>query len=114
MNMGILSGVLKNKCPYCYQGDVFKGFLTMNKRCPSCDQVFLKEEGYYLGSMIAAYFFSAFSVIPVFVIGAFYFQLEINLLILIGSIQVIVLSPILYRYSTILWLWLETIFTKNT
>jgi uncharacterized protein (DUF983 family) len=111
--MGMVKGVLSNKCPFCNEGAVFKGLITMNKRCPACDAIFLKEEGYFLGSMIAAYFFSAFTVIPVFVIGAFVYQLEISVLIWISSIQVILLSPVLYRYATILWLWVETVLNQK-
>lgn len=110
--LGMFGGVVGNKCPFCKQGAVFKGLLTMNKRCPICNAVFLKEEGYYLGSMIAAYFLSSFTVIPVFVLGSFVYHLEINTLVWIGCIQVTILSPILYRYATVFWLWLETKLNK--
>ena len=110
--MGVLKGVLANKCPHCFQGSVFRGLLSLNKKCPHCDYLFVKEEGYYLGSMIAAYFFASFTVIPVFVIGSFFYHLEISTLIWIGSVQVVILSPILYRFATLLWLWLETRFDE--
>lgn len=110
---GLISGVLQNRCPYCDEGRVFKGLFVMNSRCTSCNQPFLKEEGYYLGSMIAAYFFSCLTVVPVFVIGSFVLHLEIITLIGIGSVQVVILSPLVYRYSTLLWLWIETILNRK-
>ena len=110
--VGFIKGVSLNLCPNCFTGKVFKGLLTLNKRCPHCDFIFLKEEGYYLGSMIGAYFLSAFLVIPVFVIGAFFFHLPVATLVLIGSVEVLVLSPLFYRLATLIWLWAETKFDQ--
>jgi uncharacterized protein (DUF983 family) len=105
---GILSGVLSNSCPHCYQGKVFKGFLKLNHNCPQCGFLFVKEEGYFIGAMIAAYFFCFFAAVPVFLLGYFVFQADVVMLIVLCSIEMIVLGPLFYRIAAIFWLWLET------
>ena len=106
--VGILKGILFNLCPSCYQGKVFRSFLGLNKNCPHCDFLILKEEGYAIGSMIAAYFISFFAAVPVFLVGHFYFEVDVVPLIVVCCIEMTVLGPLFYRIATLLWLWVET------
>ncbi len=39
------------RCPRCGSGRLFRRWLIMEERCPRCDLVFERTEGYWLGSV---------------------------------------------------------------
>ena len=54
-----LRAILRQRCPRCRRGRMFRGRLTMNDPCPVCGLVFQREEGYFLGAMYVSYALSA-------------------------------------------------------
>src|SRR6516165_11002909 len=46
---------LRQRCPRCCRGQMFRGLLTMNERCPRCGLRFEREPGDYLGAMYFSY-----------------------------------------------------------
>jgi uncharacterized protein (DUF983 family) len=47
----VLARALRRRCPACGAGPLFKGWFEMRARCPGCDLLFEREEGYFLGAM---------------------------------------------------------------
>src|SRR6185295_15533099 len=47
--------VLRQRCPRCLEGRVFRGMLAMNDACPECGLVFEREPGYFVGAMYVSY-----------------------------------------------------------
>ena len=43
---------LFRRCPRCGGGKVFKNWLTMQPRCPTCGMCFEREEGFFLGAFV--------------------------------------------------------------
>jgi uncharacterized protein (DUF983 family) len=109
----MLTGVLKNRCPVCSKGAVFSGFVAMNRACPSCGVVFEKEPGFFLGASIAAYFLGSFSLVPTMVIGLMVLHFEILPVAVFGVFQILILTPVLYRYSRLIWLYTENRMTQS-
>jgi len=101
-----LRGILRNQCPSCEQGSVFRG-LKMNKACPQCHYPFEREPGYYLGVIILGYFISCFSTVPTLAILIFVLQWPYFTALLIASGQVLLIAPILLRFARLLWLYLD-------
>lgn len=107
-----LKAVLSGKCPRCSEGDMFKfraynlrNFDKMHEHCPHCELRFEPEPGFYYGAMYVNY---AFSVALFVVVGTVVFYLFDNPDIwvyatIIFSI-VILLTPLLFRYSRIVYL----------
>lgn len=58
-----LYSVLFNKCPHCQEGDFFvsknafdfKEFAKINPVCSKCGENFMKEVGFFYGSMYVSY-----------------------------------------------------------
>ncbi len=48
----ILRGAF-GRCAHCGANGVFASYGTLHERCPSCGYLFEREEGYWLGAMIA-------------------------------------------------------------
>ena len=103
----LFRGVIGNRCPRCLQGRVFSGWFAMNARCPQCGLRFAREPGYFLGATVAAYFLASFSVIPLLVGLIFLGGVEVGPAIGAACLQVVLLTPLLFRFSRLVWLFVE-------
>nr|PZN58344.1 MAG: DUF983 domain-containing protein [Bacteroidota bacterium] len=105
--------VLRGKCPRCRQGDIFtypisrlSKFNVMNERCPHCDVMLQPEPGFYQGAMYVSY---AFAVALIVTIGILLYLLgDPPEWVYISAIVAltILLAPLNYRASRILYLHL--------
>jgi uncharacterized protein (DUF983 family) len=108
-----ISALLHGKCPRCREGDIFKyparkisKFNVMNETCPCCGVGLEPEPGFYQGAMFVSY---AFAVAVIVIVGLLlYFLGDPSEWVYIGIVVVVVLllSPLNYRYSRILYLTL--------
>jgi hypothetical protein len=90
---------------------VFGGFVSMNERCPWCDYVFGREEGYFTGAMYISYLIGlavVFAIIgvvwpfwPSHTLGA------IGALLAVACSAYLAFVPIVFRYSRVVWLHLD-------
>lgn len=103
-----LWAVLRQRCPRCRTGPVFRSLFAMNDPCPRCGLVFEREEGYFLGAMYVSY------VLGCFLVGAAYFTAvwlwpEVSSLriCLVLMALYLPLMPAVYRYSRVIWLHLD-------
>jgi uncharacterized protein (DUF983 family) len=46
-----ISRALLRRCPRCGSGGIFAGWWALRDRCPRCDLVYEREEGYWLGAI---------------------------------------------------------------
>lgn len=105
--------VLKEKCPICHNGDVFltkrkydlKKFDKMHERCPSCGHKFEIEGGFWQGAMYVSY-----AVTVAYSIATFLLTFLINqqttawmYIAIIGVVSIIV-APLNYRISRMIWM----------
>ncbi len=104
-----IMGLLRQRCPRCLAGAVFRGHITMNDACAVCGLRFGREEGYFSGSMDLSFFLAA----PVL---AFVFLVLYQLLSATWSLIAILLTsyvafmplvPPIFRYSRVLWLYID-------
>ncbi len=107
-----MTSLFSNLCPSCERAPVFGGFLSMNRACPSCGTVFEKESGYFIGAMIASYFLGVFLAFPVLIALIFFARAGIALSIGATAALILVLQPLLFRYSRLLWIHIEHRLTK--
>lgn len=101
-----LIALLFQRCPVCLRGKVFNGLFGMHKTCPVCGIRFERETGYFLNAMFFAYTMGFLIVIP----SAIYlYLLDVSIatfsIAIIG--EVIVLWPLIFRYSRLIWLHLD-------
>ena len=100
--------LLSNICPVCVKAPIFTGIYAMNQRCPACGHEYVRESGYFVGAMMAAYFFGIISVIPTLLIALFALECGLGLSIGIAAAQLTLMQPFLFRYSRIFWIQFET------
>jgi uncharacterized protein (DUF983 family) len=105
---GFLAGlwaIVRERCPRCRRGKVFKGLLEMNDPCPQCGLIFQREEGYFLGAMYVSYGLGCAIVGIAYVIAAELFPDVSSIVLCLCLFAAYVpLMPWVYRYSRVIWL----------
>jgi uncharacterized protein (DUF983 family) len=103
-----LWSAVRQRCPRCRKGKMFRGVLTMNDPCPVCGLIFQREEGYFLGAMYVSYLLSSV------LLTAFYFTLAALLpdagtlaLPLLALVPYLPFVPVVFRYSRVFWVYLD-------
>jgi uncharacterized protein (DUF983 family) len=101
-------GILRQRCPRCREGRVFRGSLTMNDPCPVCGLIFQREEGYFLGAMYFSYLLSS-ALITAFFFAASALLPDWSGFVVAGLAVVLYLPfiPAVFRYSRLLWIYLD-------
>jgi hypothetical protein len=94
--------LLRNKCPKCHEGEIFRAIVIMNKSCRKCNYVFEREQGYFVGAMFLDAMFLPISAIPTVLFFAY------NGLIKTGAFvavfQMAFISPFVFRFSRLIWI----------
>ena len=99
--------VFHNRCPVCQKAPIFRGLFSMNRVCPVCGNRFEKEEGYFMGAMIIAYFVGTLLALPTLLIAVFVMQVEFPIAVMLASLQMVVLGLFLFRFSRLAWINIE-------
>lgn len=113
--------IFKMKCPRCHEGDFYKGhpykYSTMGRvheNCSKCDLKYNIEPSFFQGSYYVAYALGVALLIAVSVIKLIFFPEAGPLDLLISIIvSLILLSPLLYALSKIIWINVFVKYEKN-
>jgi hypothetical protein len=106
----LLVNIVKEKCPFCNNGDVFEkrqflGLPKMHAHCPNCKRDFTGEPGYYFGAMYISYGLAVGSGILLFLVCNFLLNLRsTNTLIAIIATFIAATSFKNFKISRIIWL----------
>jgi len=103
--------MLRQRCPRCFAGKVYRGLLDMNETCPVCGLRFEREEGYFTGAMYVSYLLSLVLVFAIF--GVLWLVLPngslfaVGMLCLVTAAVYLPLVPVVFRYSRVLYMHLD-------
>jgi uncharacterized protein (DUF983 family) len=112
--MATFLAMLKFRCVRCHHGKMFthsilspSKFDAMPEHCPKCGLRFERELGFYWGSMYISYGLSVFVVLFIGM-GLFYLANDPPTWVYISAVTfaIILLTPVLYRYSRVIMLYL--------
>lgn len=81
----------------------------MNRTCPVCGIAFEREPGYFLGAMYFSYALAVIAVTPV-VIGGLVLGWSYTTIGVFTGLELVLLAPLLFRYSRILWMHMDQAF----
>jgi uncharacterized protein (DUF983 family) len=100
--------ILRQRCPVCLRGRVFRGLWRTREQCSVCETRYDREHGYFVGAMYLAYGLGVLILVPLTV---WLMALDVSVwwIALIAELQIVVCSPLLFRYSRVLWLHLDEI-----
>ena len=104
--------VVRRRCPVCGAKGIFSGWFELRTRCPGCNFSFEREEGYWVGAMIAniAAAEGLFGVMFIGGILATYPDVPWTALTIAGAFVMVVLPVLFYPLSKTLWLWVDLAF----
>ena len=106
-----MMAVLRQRCPRCLEGRVFRGMLTMNDACPSCGLVFEREPGYFVGAMYVSYAMAIPAYLLAILLMHALFRCLPDLAVLAAGVPMVCLgSPYLFRYSRVIWMHFDRTF----
>lgn len=116
-----LYSIFKMKCPRCHEGNFYKGhpykFSTMGAVKEKCDKCGLKysiEPSFYHGSYYVTYALGVALFITIWVLKLIFFpDTGPGALLLAIFISIIVLSPLMYALSKIIWINFFIHYDKN-
>jgi uncharacterized protein (DUF983 family) len=96
---------LRQRCPVCRRGSIFRGSLTTNERCPVCGIVFEREEGYFVGAMYFSYALSIPLLALLFFGGMQLLPGWPDMAVAGLALAIFLpLVPLIFRYSRVLWI----------
>ena len=110
-----LYSILFNKCPKCHIGrfwatnNPFKNMIFSTKYaceiCENCSLTYELETGFWYGSMYVSYAISVFVMLLFWTLTTIFFPL-INIFneILIIVIAILLVSPLNYHFSRLIWI----------
>lgn len=103
-----LWAIVRQRCPRCLRGQMFRGRFAMNDPCPVCGLVFQREEGYFLGAMYVSYVLSTVVLGTSYLLTRLLFpELSSILLVVVALAPYIPLIPAVFRYSRVIWVHFE-------
>ncbi len=113
--------IFRMKCPRCHEGDFYKGhpykYSTMGRvheNCSKCDLKFNIEPSFFQGSYYVAYALGVALLITVSVLKLIFFpEAGPSDLLISIIISLILLSPLLYALSKIIWINVFVKYNKN-
>ena len=100
--------MLLQRCPQCRTARIFTGLFDMHSRCPQCQLPFRREEGFWLGAMYVSYALAVALLVPLFFLFQWLLPNWPGLLVaFLATLPYIPLTPIIFRYSRVLWIYFE-------
>lgn len=112
-NQALRKSILNHVCPQCLNSKMYieknpykiSTMTKMHERCPSCNVNFFPEPGFYFGAMYVTYGLVAAEFIAFFVFKHL-FNIELSTLQfgMYALILMLVLSPLNFRFSRLIWI----------
>ena len=100
---------LRQRCPVCGKGKIFRGIFQTYERCPVCNFRFEREPGYYTGAIAVNLVVTELVITAVAVPIAASQAVSIPVMILLGVTLPVLLPLLCYRPTKSLWMSLDHI-----
>ncbi|MDE0031367.1 MAG: DUF983 domain-containing protein [Deltaproteobacteria bacterium] len=106
--MNKLLAIIRERCPRCATGPIFARLFKMNRRCPVCGLEFEREQGYFVGAMYFSYALAVAAVLPI-IVAMLLLGFTAASIYIVSCLFLVVVSPFLFRYSRVLWIYLDQV-----
>jgi hypothetical protein len=101
---------LRRRCPACGKGKLFRNWFAMHPACDHCGLKFVREPGFYLGSIYVNYGLTALIVAvtyPILLFGGFVPE---NILLAVSAVFVFLFPVFFFPFARSLWLGFDQFF----
>jgi uncharacterized protein (DUF983 family) len=100
----LLQRGLRQRCPVCGRGKIFKGWIKTYERCPVCNFAYEREPGYYTGAIAINLVVSELLIAIIAVPLAASQAVPLWVLIVLGCTLPFLLPLLFYRPTKSLWM----------
>jgi uncharacterized protein (DUF983 family) len=105
--MSLVTDIGRGVCPRCRQGRIFQGLMRMNPTCSSCELIFEREAGYFLGAMVVSYAISIVLYTLIYQVLKRCVPQGFHALLLETFFLYLPFVPFVFRYSRIIWIYFD-------
>ena len=107
----LLLRALRQRCPVCGKGKLFRRWFTMYEQCPVCHFTYEREEGYFTSAMainlVVSELLVTAAVVPFAVIAGLNPSLPFVPILLAGTPLPILLPILFFRPARALWMSMD-------
>lgn len=114
------SSVVNCKCPRCREGKVFvhknpyhMKFSQIEESCDKCGLVYEMEQGFWYGAMYVSYGIGVALAVPLVLMLTVFSEFTIFQKTLAVFVMLVVMMPLLFRYSRSVWLHIFIRYDKS-
>lgn len=100
----VLSRSLRLKCPACGRSSLFKGPFRLVHHCASCRSIFKREEGFFVGAILANVMTTELVILVTCMIWLVVFKTSYEKVLVVLFILALLFPPAFYHHSWSLWL----------
>src|SRR5687767_5366042 len=98
--------MLRQRCPRCRLGKVFRTATRMYDDCPACGLKYEREPGYFLGAMYISYGMSVlFLGLGMLAVHLLFPELDLSWAVLIAAVAYLPFVALVFRYSRVIWMY---------
>ena len=98
---------LRLRCPVCGQSSIVGRPFQIKDHCPSCDAVFKREEGFFVGAIMANVVTTQFAILAAYLICLPVFGSNYRLVIALLLAVALIVPLAFYHHSWSAWLTLD-------
>jgi uncharacterized protein (DUF983 family) len=103
-----IESVMRQRCPRCHRGRMFRDWIRMYDACPVCRYIFEREPGYFVGAMYVSYALAVPTLGLLAVLVHWFLPTWSGLGVLGVTVPLFLpLAPGIFRYSRVIWAHLD-------
>jgi len=100
----VLLRSLRLRCPACGQSSILKGPFQIRHHCPNCRSLFKREEGFFVGAIMANVITTEFVILVACFVWLFVFRSTYEKALVALFITALIFPVAFYHHSWSLWL----------
>jgi uncharacterized protein (DUF983 family) len=106
---------LRKRCPRCGERRIFRSWLHLIERCPTCDLRFEREQGGFLGAMTINFLVAVVAWVAMFVVVLVFTVPDVPVTpVLVASVVILVAMPLwFYPRSKTFWAAIEFLVARS-
>ena len=99
-----LSRALRLKCPVCGLSSIVESPFHIKHQCPACDALFKREDGFFVGAIMANVVTTEFVILILYVAALPFINTRFELVLTVLSAMAVVFPVAFYHHSWSFWL----------
>jgi uncharacterized protein (DUF983 family) len=100
----VLTRALRLRCPACGQSSIVRGPFQIRHHCPQCRSLFKREEGFFVGAIMANVITTEFVILVACFVWLFLFGSTYEKALVALFITALIFPVAFYHHSWSLWL----------